>query len=77
MKRKAWSPYKDSVINYVREHPGCCKYDVAAYVARRCSPNKLYYIVNTAIRNGWIVAEKIGNRYSLTVGASHEPVSQA
>lgn len=65
----AWSPYKERIINFVRANPGCCKYDVA----RRCTrsygrnPSKQYYIVNTALRHGWIVAHKVGNRYSLHV----------
>lgn len=64
----AWSPYKEMVISYVQNHPGCCKLDVAKYVTRnpRRNPSKQYYIVNTAIRNGWINAVWIGNRYSLT-----------
>lgn len=64
-KRKAWSPYKDSVIAYVQRNPGCCKWDVANYVARKCNPSKLYYIVNTAIKNKWILAFNHGNRYAL------------
>jgi hypothetical protein len=65
----AWSPYKESVINFVRNNPGCCKYDVASYVTYNGlrNPSKQYYIVNTAIRNGWIEAERRGNRYYLTV----------
>ena len=65
----AWSPYKERIVSFVRANPGCCKLDVA----RRCTrsqlrtPSKQYYIVNTAIRHGWIRAEKLGNRYSLTV----------
>ena len=66
----AWSPYKETVINYVRNHPGCCKFDVAArctYNGRRC-PSKQYYIVNTAIKNGWIVAlSGKGGAYALYV----------
>lgn len=63
----AWSPYKDSVISFVRNHPGCCKYDVAKYVTHtwKRDPSKQYYIVNTAIRHGWIVAKKVGGRYFL------------
>jgi hypothetical protein len=65
----SWSPYKDSVISYVKNHPGCCKYDVARYVThnRLRDPSKQYYIVNTAIRNEWIVAKFLGNRYELFV----------
>ena len=63
----AWSPYKDSVINYVKRNPGCCKYDVALFCTKSClrNPSKQYYIVNTAIRNGWIDAEFCGNKYKL------------
>ena len=65
--RKAWSPYKEAVINYVKFHPGCCKRDVANYCtfSMMRDPSKQYYIVNTAIRNGWIKSIRIGNRYSL------------
>lgn len=69
MKRKGYSPYKESVINFVSNNPGCCKWDVASYCTRnplRC-PSKQYYIVNTAIKNGWIVARFVGNRYELTI----------
>lgn len=65
----AWSPYKDSVIAYVEANPGCSKWDVASYCTRdrrRC-PSKQYYIVNTAIRNGWVQATRLTNRYSLVV----------
>ena len=65
----AWSPYKQRVIDYVSRNPECCKYDVASHCTRnplRC-PSKQYYIVNTAIRNGWIKAKFVGNRYKLTV----------
>lgn len=64
----AWSPYKERVISFVRNNPGCCKYDVAAYCTKNPlrRPNKQYYIVDTAIRNGWIKATRKGNRYSLT-----------
>lgn len=69
-KRKSWSPYKNKVIAFVKANPGCCKFAVAKHVTYshfRC-PSNQYYIVNTAIRNGWIKAQKQGNRYSLTVG---------
>lgn len=65
----AWSPYKDTVINFVRRFPGCSKMDVA----RHCTthplrkPGKQYYIVNTALRNGWIVGVWKGHRWSLHV----------
>lgn len=67
--RSGWSPFKSSIISFVRDHPGCCKWDVAAYVTRsprRC-PSRQYYIVNTALRNGWIEAKWAGNRWCLTV----------
>lgn len=65
----AWSPYKDTVISYVAAHPGCCKWDVAKHVTRdrrRC-PSKQYYIVNTAIKHGWIGAQWRGRSYRLYV----------
>lgn len=63
----AWSPYKDTIIDYVSRHPGCSKMDVAMHVTwnRQRNPSKQYYIVNTAIRNNWIIAEKEGGRYFL------------
>jgi hypothetical protein len=64
-----WSPYKERVIEYVRQHPGCSKWDVAEHCtfnSRRC-PSKQYYIVNTALRNGWIVGVWRGNRWELFV----------
>lgn len=64
-----WSPYKDRVIEYVKANPGCCKWDVARHCtrsARRC-PSRQYYIVNTAIRAGWIKAVFSGRKYSLNV----------
>lgn len=69
-KRKSYSPYKTTVINFVAANSGCSKWDVAAHCTRsvrRC-PSKQYYIVNTAIRNGWINAEKVGSKYRLTIG---------
>lgn len=70
----AWSPYKDSIINFVLQNPGCSKYDVARYCtrnSRRC-PSKQYYIVNTALRNKWIVSERVGNRYKLYVFSDYQ-----
>jgi hypothetical protein len=65
----AWSPYKDSVVNFVAANPGCTKWAVAQRVTNhpRRHPSKQYYIVNTAIRNGWIRAEWRGNKYALFV----------
>ena len=65
----AWSPYKNMVIDYVKSHPGCSKWDVAQYCTRSClrNPSRQYYIVNTAIRNDWIEAEWAGNKYKLYV----------
>ncbi len=63
----AWSPYKDKIINYVDKHPGCCKYDVACHVTYNSlrNPSKQYYIVNTAIRNDWIEAVWLKNKWAL------------
>lgn len=66
---KASSKYKNRVIQFVKNNPGCCKYDVAkhcTYNIRR-DPSKQYYIVNTAIKHGWIKATKKSGRYYLTV----------
>ena len=65
----AWSPYKNRVIEFVRENPGCCKMDVANCCTRswRRDPSRQYHIVNTAIRNGWIRAVKHSDRYELFV----------
>ena len=75
--RKAYSPYKETVINYVSKHPGCCKYDVARHCtyAQLRNPSKQYYIVNTAIRNGWIKATYSGGKYKLYVEADF-PISK-
>jgi hypothetical protein len=62
-----WSPYKDRIIAYVAAHPGCCKCDVAAACThnRQRNPSKQYYLVNTALRNGWIVGIWRKNRWAL------------
>lgn len=65
----SWSPYKDTVIAFVERNPGCSKWDVASHCtrsSRRC-PSKQYYIVNTAMRNGWIVGRQVGRAYRLYV----------
>lgn len=58
------------VESFVRNNPGCSKYNVArrcTFNARR-NPSKQYYIVNTAIRNGWIIAlSGKGGAYALYV----------
>jgi len=66
-RRPAHSPYKDTVISYVRSHPGCCKLDVARHVTRspQRTPSKQYYIVETALRHGWIVGIYAHGRYLL------------
>lgn len=63
----AWSPYKNKVIDFVTRHPGCTKMDVAKAVTRspRCPPSKQYYIVNTALRNGWIAGTFSSGRWHL------------
>lgn len=65
---KRWSPYKQTVIDFVAKNPGCCKMDVAKVVtySKRRHPSHQYYIINTAIRNGWISAKFSGGRYYLT-----------
>jgi hypothetical protein len=66
-QRRAWSPYKEKVVAYVRANPGCSKLDVARHVTRSPwrGPTRQYYIVNTAVRNGWILAFWAGGRYLL------------
>jgi hypothetical protein len=61
------TPYKNAIVGYVARNPGCTKFAVARdVVARRCHPSKVYRVVNTAIRHGWIRAEKINaSRYAL------------
>lgn len=41
--------------------------DVAAHCTRSAlrNPSRQYYIVNTALRNGWIVSQWAGNRWKL------------
>ena len=63
----AHSPYTSRAVAYVAQHPGCSKWDLAShltYSAAR-SPSRQYYLVNTQIRLGHIVAIRRGNRYAL------------
>ena len=57
------------VLEYVRQHPGCCKYDAAEAGTRHPlrAASKQYYLVNTLIRNGYIKAVRKTNRYELKV----------
>lgn len=65
-----FSPYKDYVVNFVTNNPGCCKLDVAKHVSGRRNPSLSYGIVNTAIKNRWIYAQKNKNgSYSLFTSA--------
>ncbi len=65
---KAHSIYTTRAVAFVAANPGCCKFDLARALtnnARRC-PSKQYYLVNTQIRLGNIVAfAGNGNRYEL------------
>ena len=63
----AHSPYTESAVSYVKRNQGCCKLDLAKGLRRnpRYSPNKLYYLVDTQIRLGNIIAFVKGNRYLL------------
>lgn len=65
----AWSPYKERVISFVSRNPGCSKWDVASYCTRnpQRDPSKQYYIVNTALKNGWIEGAFSGRQYHLYV----------
>lgn len=63
----AWSPYKDRIINYVENNQGCSKWELASLCTksgRRC-PSKQYYIVNTALRHGWIEGYFSSGRWHL------------
>lgn len=63
----AWSKFKDRIVNYVENNPGCSKWEVASLCtrsSRRC-PSKQYYVVNTALRNGWIEGHFSGGRWHL------------
>ncbi len=63
----AHSIYTRSAVAFVEEHQGCCKYDLAAHLtySSRRGVSKQYYLVNTQIRLGNIVAIRKGNRYEL------------
>lgn len=68
----AWSPYKDRIVSYVKNNPGCSKWDIASLCTRcsRRNPSKQYYIVNTALRNGWIEGYFSGGRWHLYTPAA-------
>lgn len=73
----AWSPYKEMVVGFVADNPGCSKMDVARRVTRdpRRNPYKQYHIVNTALRNGWIIAMPFtGKAYALYTPEAFEAV---
>lgn len=61
------TPYRSSIVAFVTANPGCCKFDVAKHCTwhPRRNPSYQYYLVNTAIRHGWIRAEKARGRYYL------------
>lgn len=67
MSRPYPSPYAEMVIDYVANHPGCSKADVARHVTYRRHFSRSYPIVNTAIKRGAIVAVRKNGRYSLNV----------
>lgn len=54
-------------MEFVKNNPGCSKLDVAKHCTYNClrNPSKQYYIVNTAIKNGWIRATFKSGRYYL------------
>ena len=63
----AHSPYSEMAIGYVSRNQGCCKFDLARFLTsdpRRC-PSKQYYLVNTQIRLGNLIAIFEGSRYYL------------
>jgi hypothetical protein len=63
-------PKMRQAADYVSRHPGCSKLDVARDLTNdpRANPHGhgQYDTIDKAIAAGLIVAERIGNRYSLT-----------
>lgn len=65
----AYSPYTNRAVEFVKNNPGCTKWDLAQYLTYhplRC-PSKQYYLVNTQIRLGNIEAKWCKNHYELYV----------
>jgi len=75
----SWSPYKETVVGYVSRNPGCSKWDVASHCTHNSqrNPSKQYYIVNTALKNGWIAGRQIGRQYRLYVPTPESMAKQA
>lgn len=57
------------IVQYVKNNPGCCKYDCARIATKNPlrNPSKQYYLVNTCIRHNLIKATFKSNRYYLYV----------
>lgn len=56
----ASSPYTARAVEYVSRNEGCCKFALARHLTNhpRRNPSKQYYLVNTQIRLGNLVAEQ-------------------
>lgn len=55
------------VLDYIKRNPGCTKFAAAKAGTRkptRC-PSLQYYLVNTLIKHGYVLAVKLSNRYKL------------
>jgi len=78
-RRKGYSPYSAQAIRFVGEHPGCSKFDLARALTRsplRC-PSRQYYLVNTQVSLGNIVAHRVhSSRYELYLPEDYVPVIQ-
>ena len=56
----------EKIVSYVKEHPGCTKWDVAAHIAEyRFHPSDRS--INRAIERSLIYPEKVGRHYALYV----------
>ena len=73
----AHSPYTNRAVSFVERNPGCCKYDLASYLRKnpRLNPSKLYRLVNTQIRLGYLVAIHRGNRYELFTAQQYRMIT--
>ena len=63
----SYSPYTKKAVSFVKNNPGCSKMDLASHLTY-CSmrnPSKQYYLVNTQVRLGNIVALRARGRYFL------------
>lgn len=69
MKINRKSPYSGPAVDFVTKNPGCSKMELARYLTynQQRDPSKQYYLVNTQLRLGNLVAEFSKGKYSLSV----------